>query len=60
MFKAAYGEKEGYVPVPIDIWGVTIDPNGTKNAKTSVVLMKWLRARYARSLRGVCTDAHVL
>jgi len=28
------------------IWGVTLDPSGKKDARASVVLMKWLRARY--------------
>ncbi|KAI0309624.1 CRAL-TRIO domain-containing protein [Amylostereum chailletii] len=45
VFKQAYKEKENYAPAPIDIWGVTIDPSGKKDAKASVVLMKWLRAR---------------
>ncbi|KAF5361723.1 hypothetical protein D9756_002255 [Leucocoprinus leucothites] len=30
---------------PITMWGVKIDPNNPRNAKVSVVLMKFLRAR---------------
>ncbi|KAH9059071.1 CRAL-TRIO domain-containing protein [Lactarius vividus] len=41
----AYDGKEGARTTPIVIWGVTLDPNGKKGARASVVLMKWLRAR---------------
>lgn len=30
---------------PITIWGVQIDPSKPRNAKVSVILMKFLRAR---------------
>ncbi|KAH8997785.1 CRAL-TRIO domain-containing protein [Lactarius hatsudake] len=42
----AYDGKEGARTTPIVIWGVTLDPNGKKDARASVVLMKWLRARH--------------
>ncbi|KAH9041271.1 CRAL-TRIO domain-containing protein [Lactarius pseudohatsudake] len=42
----AYDGKEGARTTPIVIWGVKLDPNGTKDARASVVLMKWLRARH--------------
>jgi phosphatidylinositol transfer protein SFH5 len=42
---AAYDGKEDARTTPIVIWGVTLDPNGKKDARASVVLMKWLRAR---------------
>ncbi|KZV66321.1 CRAL/TRIO domain-containing protein [Peniophora sp. CONT] len=45
VFKKAYVDKEGYTPAPIVLWTVTIDPSGKKDAKASVVLMKFLRAR---------------
>ena len=45
VFKKAYAEKEGYTPAPIVLWTVTVDPSGKKDAKASVVLMKFLRAR---------------
>ncbi|KAI9444482.1 CRAL-TRIO domain-containing protein [Lactarius indigo] len=41
----AYDGKEGARTTPIVIWGVKLDPNGKKDARASVVLMKWLRAR---------------
>ena len=40
-----YAEREGYVPEPIVLWTVIIDPDGRRDAKASVVLMKFLRAR---------------
>lgn len=46
IFKSAYEEKPEQQTKPIKIWGVTIDPSGKPDAKVSVVLMKWLRARY--------------
>lgn len=45
IFASAYEEKGEAKSQPIKIWGVTIDPNGKPDAKVSVVLMKWLRAR---------------
>jgi hypothetical protein len=45
ILEKAYVSKEGARTTPIVIWGVTLDPNGQKNARASVVLMKWLRAR---------------
>ncbi|KAI0060727.1 CRAL/TRIO domain-containing protein [Artomyces pyxidatus] len=45
IFDKAYDQKPGAKTTAITIWGVTLDPNGTKDAKASVVLMKWLRAR---------------
>ncbi|KAF8268681.1 CRAL-TRIO domain-containing protein [Lactarius quietus] len=43
IFDKAYDGKEGARTTPIVIWGVELDPNGKKDARTSVVLMKWLR-----------------
>jgi hypothetical protein len=45
ILEKAYGSKEGARATPIVIWGVTLDPNGKKDAHASVVLMKWLRAK---------------
>lgn len=45
ILEKAYEGKEGARNTPIVIWGVTLDPNGQKDARASVVLMKWLRAR---------------
>jgi len=45
ILEKAYEGKEGARDTPIVIWGVTLDPNGKKDACASVVLMKWLRAR---------------
>ncbi|KAI0251725.1 CRAL-TRIO domain-containing protein [Lactifluus subvellereus] len=45
ILEKAYDSKEGVRTTPIVIWGVTLDPNGKKDARASVVLMKWLRAR---------------
>jgi hypothetical protein len=45
IFEKAYDGKDGVRTTPIVIWGVELDPNGKKDARASVVLMKWLRAR---------------
>ncbi|KAL0572765.1 Non-classical phosphatidylinositol transfer protein (PITP) [Marasmius crinis-equi] len=45
IFAAAYDEKPDAKTTPITLWGVKIDPTNPVNAKTSVVLMKFLRAR---------------
>lgn len=45
ILEKAYDGKEGSRTTPIVIWGVELDPNGKKDARASVVLMKWLRAR---------------
>ncbi|KAI0035321.1 CRAL/TRIO domain-containing protein [Vararia minispora EC-137] len=45
VFKTAFRDKEKYTLAPIVLWTVTIDPSGAKDAKASVVLMKFLRAR---------------
>jgi hypothetical protein len=45
ILEKAYDGKEGARTTPIVIWGVELDPNGKKDARASVVLMKWLRAR---------------
>jgi hypothetical protein len=45
ILEKAYDSKEGARTTPIVIWGVTLDPSGKKDARASVVLMKWLRAR---------------
>ena len=59
ILEAAYDGKEGARTTPIVIWGVTLDPNGKKDARASVVLMKWLRAR---CLLPVCIPkfSHIL
>ena len=44
ILEKAYEGKEGARNTSIVIWGVTLDPNG-KDARASVILMKWLRAR---------------
>lgn len=49
VWKAAYGE-EGPELMPINLWGIDVDPsNPTSDARVSVALMKFLRARYAVS-----------
>lgn len=45
ILEKAYEGKENARTTPIVIWGVTLDPNGKKDARASVILMKWLRAR---------------
>ena len=45
ILEKAYEGKEDARNTSIVIWGVTLDPNGKKDARASVVLMKWLRAR---------------
>ncbi|KAK7056327.1 Non-classical phosphatidylinositol transfer protein (PITP) [Paramarasmius palmivorus] len=45
MLAAAYTEKADAKTSPITLWGVKIDPANPLDAKTSVVLMKFLRAR---------------
>jgi hypothetical protein len=41
----AYDEKPEAKTTAITLWGVRIDPNDLVDARTSVVLMKFLRAR---------------
>ncbi|KAF9054487.1 CRAL-TRIO domain-containing protein [Panaeolus papilionaceus] len=46
MLADAYDDKPDARQTPITLWGVTIDPtNPTNDARVSVVLMKFLRAR---------------
>ncbi|TFY80038.1 hypothetical protein EWM64_g3974 [Hericium alpestre] len=45
IFASAYDSKADAKTTAIQLWGVTIDPNGAKDARASVILMKWLRAR---------------
>jgi hypothetical protein len=45
ILEQAYKGKEGARDTPVVIWGVTLDPSGKKDARASVLLMKWLRAR---------------
>jgi hypothetical protein len=53
ILEKAYDSKEGARTTPIVIWGITLDPNGGKDARASVVLMKWLRARCVL-LKPIC------
>lgn len=47
IWKAAYSPDADADPQPFKLWGVTIDPkNPGADARVSVVLMKFLRARY--------------
>jgi hypothetical protein len=45
-FKEAFPDQEDAGTVPYKIWGVTINPLASQDARVSVVLMKFLRARY--------------
>ncbi|ESK97874.1 cral trio domain protein [Moniliophthora roreri MCA 2997] len=45
MFAAAYDQKADAKTTPITLWGVKIVPTNPLDARTSVVLMKFLRAR---------------
>src|SRR5260370_24038420 len=42
ILEKAYDGTEGARSTSIVIWGVTLDPSGNKDARASVVLMKWL------------------
>lgn len=44
-FKEAFPEQDGAGLTPYNLWGVTISPLKPKDARVSVVLMKFLRAR---------------
>lgn len=44
-FAEAFPDNPGASSTPYILWGVTIDPTEPKNAKVSVILMKFLRAR---------------
>lgn len=48
IWKAAYAPDDAdATPKPFTIWGITMDPaNPTNDARVSVVLMKFLRAKY--------------
>jgi len=41
----AYSDAKEARGTPVKLWGVELNPDGTKSAKASVVLMKFLRAR---------------
>ncbi|KAF8586320.1 CRAL/TRIO domain-containing protein [Ramaria rubella] len=45
VFSEAFPDKSDANTSPIKLWGVVIDPN-KKDARVSVILMKFLRARY--------------
>jgi len=55
ILEKAYDGREGARSTSIVIWGVTLDPSGNKDARASVVLMKWLRARYVL-LKCICVN----
>jgi hypothetical protein len=55
ILEKAYDGREGSRTTSIVIWGVTLDPSGNKDARASVVLMKWLRARYVL-LKCICVN----
>ncbi|KAG1764807.1 CRAL-TRIO domain-containing protein [Suillus occidentalis] len=44
-FKEAFPEQDDAESTPYNLWGVTINPLKPKDARVSVVLMKFLRAR---------------
>ena len=46
VFAEAYPDKPDVKTTPIKIWGVTIDPSKPEDARVSVVLVKFLRARF--------------
>lgn len=46
LFADAFPDKPAARTTPINIWGVDVDPeNAHKDARVSVILMKFLRAR---------------
>ena len=45
IFASAYDANPDAKTTPVAIWGATLDPSGKPDARASVVLMKWLRAR---------------
>ncbi|KAG2011423.1 SEC14 cytosolic factor [Coprinopsis cinerea AmutBmut pab1-1] len=45
IFEEAFPDRKDARTAVVTIWGVPLDPNGTKDARASVVLMKFLRAR---------------
>lgn len=48
IWRAAYTPDDPKAePKPFDLWGIQIDPSApSKDARVSVLLMKFLRARY--------------
>ncbi|KDQ51036.1 hypothetical protein JAAARDRAFT_62786 [Jaapia argillacea MUCL 33604] len=44
-FAEAFPDTPDAATTPVTFWGVTLDPKGPKNARATVVLMKFLRAR---------------
>ncbi|KAG1728091.1 CRAL-TRIO domain-containing protein [Suillus lakei] len=51
-FKEAFPEQEDAESTPYGLWGVTINPLKPKDARVSVVLMKFLRARNLNPLEA--------
>lgn len=45
IFAEAYAQKEDKT-APITLWGVSIDPASAKDARVSVILAKFVRARF--------------
>ncbi|KAH9928788.1 CRAL-TRIO domain-containing protein [Amylocystis lapponica] len=45
VFSEAYPDKAEATTAPITLWGVTISPTGPNDARASVILVKFLRAR---------------
>ncbi|KAG1723836.1 CRAL TRIO domain-containing protein [Suillus paluster] len=52
IFKEAFPEQEDAGTTPYKLWGVTINPLIPKDARVSVVLMKFLRARNLNPLEA--------
>jgi len=49
VFADAYPEQSEARETPVDLWGVILDPvNPKSDARVSVILMKFLRARFVR------------
>jgi len=45
-FADGYPDNPKARDTPVTLWGITIDPHSPIDARVSVVLMKFLRARY--------------
>jgi hypothetical protein len=59
-FKEAFPDQEDAGTVPYKMWSVTINPLAPQDARVSVVLMKFLRARYiSLSFSRIHTNTYI-
>lgn len=58
IWRAAYAPDDAKAePKPFTLWGITVDPaNPTSDARVSVILMKFLRAKCVHAFVALSVD----